>query len=215
MNKSTGNMYGFVDHTWNPVTGRCPHGCSYCYMKRFPLGKLRLNRKVLKENFGDDKNIFVCSGTDLFCQDVPNEWIQEVLDRVRCNMNIRFLLQTKNPYRMLLFKIPKNAILCTTIETNRIYPEMGDTDNPELRASALKSLSVEYDTMVTIEPVMDFDLEEMVRIVSMCNPVQVNIGADSKGSGLSEPGREKILDLISRLNPVTKVFQKENLGRLL
>jgi len=38
LNKSSGNMYEFITHTWNTVKGACEHDCSYCYMKRW--GKL-------------------------------------------------------------------------------------------------------------------------------------------------------------------------------
>ena len=27
-------MYEFVTHTWNPIKGKCSHGCTYCYMKK-------------------------------------------------------------------------------------------------------------------------------------------------------------------------------------
>ena len=51
----------------------------------------------------------------------------------------------------------------------------------------------------------------------MCNPVQVNIGADSspKHNNLPEPSKEKILELIAELGNFTKVVQKKNLKRLL
>ena len=43
LNKSTGNMYAFVSHTYNPLKGECEHSCSYCFMKRNrPLPPLRL-----------------------------------------------------------------------------------------------------------------------------------------------------------------------------
>lgn len=32
--ESKGNMYEFVTHTWNPIKGKCSHGCTYCYMKK-------------------------------------------------------------------------------------------------------------------------------------------------------------------------------------
>ena len=32
--ESKGNMYEFVTHTWNPIKGKCFHGCTYCYMKK-------------------------------------------------------------------------------------------------------------------------------------------------------------------------------------
>jgi DNA repair photolyase len=34
LNKSTGNLYEFVTHSWNPIQGKCPHDCSYCYVER-------------------------------------------------------------------------------------------------------------------------------------------------------------------------------------
>lgn len=35
--ESKGNMYEFVTHTWNPIKGKCSHGCTYCYMKKCVL----------------------------------------------------------------------------------------------------------------------------------------------------------------------------------
>ena len=49
LNKSTGNMYDFITHTWNTIKGECPHECSYCYMSRW--GKqppLHFDEKELK-----------------------------------------------------------------------------------------------------------------------------------------------------------------------
>ena len=36
LNLSNGNMYKFVNYTWNPIKGKCLHDCSYCYMKTMP-----------------------------------------------------------------------------------------------------------------------------------------------------------------------------------
>ena len=35
LKKSTGNMYEFITHTWNPIVGECYHKCSYCYVKKY------------------------------------------------------------------------------------------------------------------------------------------------------------------------------------
>ena len=69
--------------------------------------------------------------------------------------------------------------------------------------------------MVTIEPILNFDLKEFIEIIKWSDPVQVNIGADSKGHNLIEPSKKKILKLISELEKFTKVHLKENLNRLL
>jgi DNA repair photolyase len=32
--KSRGDMYQWIDFTWNPVQGPCEHHCEYCYVQR-------------------------------------------------------------------------------------------------------------------------------------------------------------------------------------
>ena len=51
--------------------------------------------------------------------------------------------------------------------------------------------------------------------IELIGPSWVNIGADSKGHGLPEPSRDKVVALIERLSQVTEVKQKPNLKRLL
>jgi len=70
LNKQTGNMYPWVTHTGNPVRGKCLHGCIYCYMKRFPVGPLRLEEKDLLIPTGRGKTIFVGSSTDAWTSSV-------------------------------------------------------------------------------------------------------------------------------------------------
>jgi hypothetical protein len=108
----------------------------------------------------------------------------------------------------------KKYRLCTTIETNRIYPEMGKTPEPVMRAIQMNQF-YNWPTFVTIEPIMDFDLDEMVKLIKLCHPNQVNIGADSGNNNLPEPSKEKLLALIDELKKFTVIDQKRNLTRLL
>ena len=62
---------------------------------------------------------------------------------------------------------------------------------------------------------MKFDLKWLDVYIRMCDPVQVNIGADSGGNGLPEPSSQEILKLIEVLSGFTKVERKKNLKRLL
>jgi len=48
-----------------------------------------------------------------------------------------------------------------------------------------------------------------------CEPLQVNIGADSGKNGLPEPPIEKVLELVAELEKFTTIHNKSNLGRLL
>jgi hypothetical protein len=49
-----------------------------------------------------------------------------------------------------------------------------------------------YGKMITVEPILDFDLDQFVRMIKICEPEQVNIGADSGNNRLPEPSPEKI-----------------------
>jgi len=69
--------------------------------------------------------------------------------------------------------------------------------------------------LITIEPLHDFDFDEMVRLIKLCHPNQVNIGADSGNNNLIEPSKEKILALIDELQKFTVIDKKRNLNRLL
>lgn len=234
LNKSNGNMYEWLSHTWNPLAGECPHRCSYCStnkLMRYPgiknkyTGPLRLEEKELKTNLGSNNFIFVAAQNDLFAQEVPKEIIHSILDYCQKFPN-KYLFQTKNPVRLLDFKYDLKLLdflVCTTIETNRIYPEiMNGCPNPRERAHWMNEVCHEFyfgfpneKSFVTIEPIMDFDLEEMALVIEDCLPAQVNIGADTGNNNLPEPSADKILKLISKLEKFTVVKQKSNLKRLL
>ena len=62
---------------------------------------------------------------------------------------------------------------------------------------------------------MDFDLDEFITMIEECEPLQVNIGADSGNNHLPEPSKEKLLALIGRLKMFTVIDKKTNLERLL
>ena len=76
LNKSRGNMYSWVSHTWNTVKGQCYHDCSYCYMKTWgKLPKVRFDEKELKTDLGKGNIIFVGNTNDMFAH--KNPWIGE------------------------------------------------------------------------------------------------------------------------------------------
>ena len=215
-------MYSFIDYTWNVIKGHCYHDCSYCYMKRWGnLNPVRFDEKELKTDLGTGDFIFIGSSCDMFAQDIPSTWITRIFQflitqKERGSTN-RYLFQSKNPKRFHEFKEflnELNPILVTTIETNRIYPEiMNNAPSPTERAEAVSKLS--QDVFITIEPIMDFDLAGFVELIRIANPVQVNIGNDTGRNGLPEPSKEKVIKLIEALGKFTTVHNKANLKRIL
>jgi hypothetical protein len=151
----------------------------------------------------------------MWAEEIPDAWIAETLHRCM-DFNNTYLFQSKNPRRFSDFfnHLTTDTKFCTTIETNRFYDKhMGNTPGPKDRAYFMSEWP--FDRYVTIEPIMDFDLWELVEIIKMIEPKQVNIGADSGNNGLPEPSREKLLQLIDALKDFTVIDQKRNLSRLL
>jgi len=216
LNKVKGNMYSFCTHTWNAIKGKCSHDCSYCYMKRFPQNPIRLDEKEFKTDLGKGNFIFVGSSTDMFAQDVPTEWIMKVLKHCDKYSENRYLFQTKNPQRFHKFisELPLNTILGTTIETNRQEELDKIGKAPKVYDRQYWITLSSFQTMITIEPIMEFDLDVLVNWINDIGPEFVNIGADSQRHNLPEPSWKKIQSLIKELEKFTKVNLKDNLNRL-
>ena len=218
LNKQKGNMYGFVTHTWNIIKGICPHDCSYCYMKRWgKLNPVRFDKKELKTNLGKNNFIFVGSSCDMFANEIPDSWIYQTI--VHCNKHPenKYLFQTKNPARFKTLNFPDNSILCVTIESNVLHNEyMGYTPHPAERAYIAEELVKEgHEVMITIEPIMSFDTLFFIQMLKDIGAFQINVGADSGNNKLPEPTADQTLNFMKSLSDYTKVYQKDNLARLL
>ena len=213
LNKSKGNMYPWVTHTWNVVKGKCPHDCLYCYMKRHPQPELHFDEKELKTDLGQGNTIFVGSSCDMWAVGVPMNWIQPVMEKCIENVYNRYLFQSKNPLRFAAYRFPDEVILGTTIESNRHYPLISKASAPHRRMDAL--IILKGKKMVNIEPILEFDINTMLMMIKMIEPEFVSIGADSGNNHLPEPSGDKVKALISELEKITQVKIKDNLGRLL
>lgn len=219
LNESKGNMYEFITHTGNIIKGACIHNCSYCYMKRWGcLKPPHFDQKEVRAATPEGNFIFVGSSTDMFARNIPAKWIIESLEYLSAYDN-QYLFQSKNPMNLLnyLQYFPKQSVICTTIESNRFYPHiMQESPTPENRAKEMAEISkLGYKTYVTIEPIIDFDQKELIHLLLMCNPDQINIGADSGKNSLPEPTKEKVLLLIEEISKFTTVSNKANLKRML
>jgi len=219
LNKSKGNMYGFVTDTWNPIRGICPFGCDYCYMKKYwhKMKKPRLVTECFNDDLGNNNFIFIGSSIDMFASQIPSDWIKKVLEYCNKFPTNTYLFQTKNPIRFkefyAQFNFEKN-ILGTTIETNKNIAMITSAPSPLERATAFQQIYWKRK-MISIEPIMDFDLEELVVWIKNLKPEFVSIGADSQRNNLPEPSKEKIERLIEELKKFTEIKLKSNLKRLM
>ena len=206
--------------TWNVIKGRCPdNDCKYCFMKVFQLSPRHFDSSELKASLGEGNFIFVGSSNDVFSATVPADWIKRILEVCRAFPENRYLFQSKNPKRFsgLINEFPEASIFGTTIETNRNFGEylVSKAPPPYERAHEMDFLSkYGYKVMITIEPLMDFDLEVLVGWMNNIQPEWINIGADSKGHHLPEPNDAKITQLVLKLHQNHKIILKSNLRRI-
>jgi protein gp37 len=132
------NKDGTQGKTWNPMTGctKISAGCANCYAERFAnrfAGKfgyperpdhfdvtLRKHSHVFRQPYTWKKpySVFVCSMGDLFHEDVPETFIEDVFDIIIDNPQHTFIVLTKRPenvWRALTMDIP-NLWLGVTAE---------------------------------------------------------------------------------------------------
>ena len=133
----------WTDATWNPITG-CSivsPGCTNCYAMKLagtrlahipsraglttmskagPVwnGKVRFNEQWLDQplRWKKPRRIFVCAHGDLFAEQVPDEWILDVLTVMAIASQHTFQVLTKRPERMSEFM--NRADLLDDIYTN-------------------------------------------------------------------------------------------------
>jgi len=236
LNESRGNMYPWVTHTHTHLGGECPHRCCYCFVntgfmntprpKRY-CGPLRLIQEEFKVDYdavtetfptGRFKTVFVEHKNDLFCAEVPQDFINKIIMHCLKYPRNTYVFQTKNPERYLSMDalFPEGSILGTTIETNRSTTTICRAPHPFFRMAAMTKLEKTIRKFVTIEPILDFDVDILASWVDRIRPEFLNLGADSKGHGLPEPPIEKINALVEKLREYgIELREKHNLKRLM
>jgi hypothetical protein len=183
-------------------------------MKAYHQPELHFDEVELKTNLGVGNIIFVGSSCDDYAMTIPSDWIRRQLNYCQQFPFNRYLFQSKNPGRFNQFQYPSNTMFGTTIETNRDYHGISKAPEPWSRYMAMTYIT-DFPKMVSIEPIMDFDLDVLVIWIEDIKPEFVSIGADSKGHKLPEPSADKINRLIQELESITQVKLKTNLKRLL
>ena len=209
--------------TWNPYVG-CGHNCIYCYAR--DIAKRQKHRcqecynfvphlhiKRLHKKFKAGETVFVCSMGDISF--ATFDVFTGILDVIRNQPETTFYIQTKDPiyfaeYLERFKHIADNVVLGTTIETNRnTRLRYTSAPNPTDRYEAMKLLN--HRKYVTIEPIMNFDLDVIVTWVENIKPEFVYIGYNSRDRDtmhLPEPSLAKTEELIVELEKFTEVRQK-------
>lgn len=216
MTKSTPtNMYENA-RTWNPYRG-CEFDCTYCEtsFKRQAKRQKHICEKCYSfdphehpERLGkipNSKIVFISGVGDISFADPA--FVRRILGAIRrrneSGRKQTYYCQSKRPefFQQFLTELPENVILVTTLETNRDDIYQGITEAPTVSERFRQFLRLDYPRkVVTLEPIMDFDLDVLASWIFEIMPEYVWVGYNSKKTPvLTEPSKAKTLQLIRRL----------------
>lgn len=129
----------WTETTWNPVTGcsRVSPGCQHCYAERMARRLQAMGHPNYRDGFAvrthehmlpiphswtKPRMVFVNSMGDLFHEDVPFEFIQQVFDVMRQTPRHTYQLLTKRAERLAdlasQLEWPSNVWMGVTVEDN-------------------------------------------------------------------------------------------------
>lgn len=160
----------WTDKTWNPITGcsKKSTGCQHCYaevmsrrlkamgQEKYANGFLvTLHERCLDEPllWKNSHNIFVCSMSDIFHEEVPFEFVDKMFSIIRKTPQHRYQILTKRAERMAEYfatrSIPNNVWLGVTVEAQ----------SSRFRIDCLRDLSASVK-FLSCEPLVE-DLGEL------------------------------------------------------
>ncbi len=195
--------------TWNLFVG-CEFDCTYCkpsfqaQIKRWGKGNCRkcydyvphLHMERLDRMPKADLIFVGGYGDPAFLTRARKH---AVLGELAMRGNQTFLWQSKDPSAFEDIMFPMNVIFGTTIETNR------DTTLRFSQAPRTADRYIDFSShghrrkSVTIEPIMDFDEDELFHWIRYIAPEIVWIGYDSRNCKLPEPALSKTTGFINSL----------------
>ncbi len=214
-----GKMFEFITETWNPVAGECPYDCYRdpvtlkpgCWAKklisRYKYAKYqgppRLDEKVMRK-VPDKGFSFVQDMSDISTLGVEDT--KRLLWEIKYNPDATYLLLTKNPiwYLNMLsadVSFPENVVFGATIETNEEI-KCSKAPSPGARFWGLHHVHTwmpDAKTFISVEPIMEFNLDQMINGILDTKPWAVAVGYDNYYNGLVEPPLEKTRTLIKCL----------------
>lgn len=210
--------------TWNCFVG-CLYDCTYCNARKAALTRLKhslryrdgfkphLVKEELSKKFNPGDFVFICYQGDISFASRPI--IIDLCCRIAAQSKVNFLFCTKSPLHYWYWHMvwPENLYLGATIETNRDLG-LSRAPAPSHRYEAMQALD-HPKKLISIEPICDFDLDEMLTWMEEIKPEIVEVGADNYHNNLPEPKWYKVQSLLNGLRDICPtVVEKTGLHRL-
>jgi hypothetical protein len=218
-----GKMYPDTK-TYNPFLG-CHFDCVYCESSFKKVLKWIARRSKCQDCFNytphehperlktssipSAKIVFVFGQGDItFCRPEYVRRTFSVIRKHKPRVPKAYYFQSKNPkcLEQYIGEYPRNSILVTTLETNRdeVYGTVSKAPVPSVRFRDFYELDFPRK-VVTIEPVMDFDYEELLKWMIMLRDqgslkyVWFGYNSNPEAVSLPEPSEEKAQRFVDSL----------------
>ena len=199
------NMYSDSVYQWNVCKG-CNFNCLYCipsfqrqakrqmpkfdengvqyrgcqdcydYKPHFHEERLNINFNLEKYETSGDKFIWAISSGDIYW--MKEEWINQIIDKIKEYPNRTFFFQTKSPDCYYHYSIPKNVILGITLECDAYRYKITDAIPLWHRYIFFRDYQFPRK-IVTIEPIMGFEFDRFLSWLKDINPERIYIGYDT------------------------------------
>jgi protein gp37 len=163
----------WTEATWNPVTGctKISEGCRYCYAEKLAL-RLRamnnpryvngfditLHHDVLSDplKWNSPKKVFVNSMSDLFHENIPINFIEQVFKIIKIADHHIFQILTKRSERLLELaphlSWPDNLWMGVTVESEEFAYRIS-----HLRQTPAKIKFISFEPLLNNISTLDFD----------------------------------------------------------
>jgi len=209
--------------TWNPFVG-CLFGCRYCWARRMAKRSRCTECANFRPHLHPERLGKAPKSGIVFVSDMGDisfagaEGLRAIIEAATAAQEGGAVLffETKNPgiYHAGFWGTlaPGRTILSTTIETNRPVAGVTLAPPPRARYDAMRALAWPRKH-ISVEPVMDFDLDILFAWISGVEPEVVSIGYDNYGNGLPEPPLEKTIRLIEMLEASGIRVEKKTLRK--
>lgn len=203
--------------TWSPFKG-CEFDCSYCRPSFQLQAKRQMHNCSACYNYAPHTHperlsripaadiVFVCGNADIsFCDPAFTRQIIAAIKQHNARKPDKtYYFQSKRPEYLAQFvaELPRNAIIVTTLETNRDedYASISKAPPPSLRYQQFQALAYPRK-VVTIEPVMAFDVDTFSRWIIDLRPEYVWLGFNSREAQvrLPEPTEADVQAFVNRV----------------
>lgn len=200
----------WADYSINPITGKCPNNCWYCYSNRM-YDRFKWNPKIefhperLDEiaKLKKPSRIFVGSTHDLFGDWIPQEWIFRIMETIDQWPEHTYLFLTKNPLRYSRTPLLDN---CWAGVTHTGEPTRGCITNGMFYSEIVVGWEHQPHCFLSCEPL----LGDAVEIPFKCE--WLIIGSLTGHGKQYQPKLEWIANLVIRAEAMNiPIYMKKNL----